>query len=65
MNHPPSLGEPTKRRAHLSPSCDNHIYFSVTSDAQARLAFDPSRLLTRITSTATMVESQVANMAGD
>ena len=33
MNHPPSPGEPTKRRAHLSPSCDNlrNIYFSVTS----------------------------------
>jgi hypothetical protein len=26
------------------------------------LAFDPSRLLTRITKTATMVESQVANI---
>ena len=34
MSHPPSPpGEPTKRRAHLSPSCDNlrNIYFSVTS----------------------------------
>ena len=29
MTHPPSPGEPTKRRAHLSPSCDNlrNIYF--------------------------------------
>ena len=65
MTHPPSPGEPTKRRAHLSPSCDNlrNIYFIALHCVQARLAFAPSRPLTTITRTATMVEAHTNNGA--
>ena len=47
MTHPPSPGEPTKRRAHLSPSCDKPEKYIlqryVRRTLQARLAFDPNK----------------------